>query len=167
MLALLLFVNGVVLGILAAVLAFRPDIGANFTNANLQHLFRSAGTSEGAMVAFGATIGAIASLVIGVGLWFLQEWAWWLLLLTTGLPLGRGLIVAAVTLASSPRDFWKAFGTAFWFQTIVYGVIVLYLTRLDIKRLFTARGEYYDAYAPSPLDDPDYKVELKNPAERS
>jgi hypothetical protein len=145
MLALLLLVWGVAHAVQAAVLISNPEIGASFTNPHLQHLFpRARGQAAGALGA--AMIAAVVSCAIGAGLWFLQDWARWGLLLITGIPLGRGLIAAAITLATSPSGFIKCLGGAFWFPTLICGAIVLYITRKDIQCAFTGREEYFDPY---------------------
>lgn len=140
-LALLLLFWGVAHGIQAAVLFSNPDIGARFTNTYLRHLF----PSDSAHIA-GALLAAVFSLVICAGLWFLQSWARLGLLMATGIPLGRGLVAAAATLVTSPSTFSSYFGGAFWFATLVYGAIVLFLMRPNVQHAFTGRKEYYDAY---------------------
>jgi len=46
----------------------------------------------------------------------------------------------------------KHLGDAFWLQTIVCGVIVLYLVQPDVQLAFGASKEYYDEYAPVESD---------------
>jgi uncharacterized membrane protein (DUF2068 family) len=145
---------GLALGVQAAVLIFHPFAGASFTNIHLRPLFPSAQYEAGEILIV-AVIGAVFSLVIGSGLWFLQDWARWGMLLATGIPLGCALFFAAITFTTNPSVFGKYFGVAFWFLTLVCGAMVLYLTQPGVQRAFTGRREFYDAYGMSELDSPE------------
>jgi hypothetical protein len=138
-LSLFLLLSGVVLAVQACTLYTRPDIGASFANAQIRHLF-PVDRLDAAQVLWAAIIGAIFGLVLGVGLWTLQGWARWAILIATGVPLARGLVGAVVTLATSPGEFKKYYGDGFWFLMVIYGVIVIYMTRPDIRRAFTLAG---------------------------
>jgi hypothetical protein len=134
-LAVFLLFNGVMLAVHAAVLYSHPNIGTGFTSAYLKHLF-PIDRIDATAILYGAMVGAVVSLVTGGGLWFLKDLARWAVLLVTGIPLGRGLIGAVVTLTNDPSQFRTDFPDAFWFRTIVFGVIVFYLTRSDVLRAF-------------------------------
>jgi 4-hydroxybenzoate polyprenyltransferase len=147
-LALLLLLNGASNAVYVAILYSHPEIGADFVNACLKYLV-GLGPVDAAGILLAAMAGAVVSLVIGAGLWLLQEPARWGLLVATGIPLGRGLISAAASLAQNPDQFGRYFGAGFWIRTIVCGAIVLYLVQPEVQAAFGARKEYYDAYAPT------------------
>jgi len=79
---------------------------------------------------------------------------------------GRRLVAVAEALWMSPSGVRKHLGDAFWLQTIVCGVIVLYLVQPDVQLAFGASKEYYDEYAPVESDSGECKPELKNPVAR-
>jgi hypothetical protein len=150
-LALLLLASGAALAVSAAVVYSHPEVWARFSNTYLPNLGDKVDATE---TMFLLIIGAIVSLVVGTGLWFLQEPARWALLLVTGLPLGLRMISVGMTLFSEPKDL-KSIADAFWFQSIALTIIVWYLLQPHVCRAFTGHGEFYDAYANVSSEGPD------------
>ena len=150
-LALLNLCAGTALAVHAAVLYSHPAIRTNSTNAYLRQLFPS-DPSQSAQILYGAAVGGFLLLAVAGGLWFLQELARWTMLLAAGLPLGRGVGMAAVTFATDRYHFDKLFGTAFWIEMVACGITIFYLTQPDVRDAFGRSHRFVDAYKASEQD---------------
>ncbi|MGC2209307.1 MAG: hypothetical protein WA532_04260 [Candidatus Korobacteraceae bacterium] len=149
--AMFLLLNGAVLTVLAATLYSHPDIGAGFSSAYLKHLF-PIDRIDAAQMLWGWIVGGIVSFVIGVWLWFLNEYGWWAILIVAGIPLGRSLIAVPIALVMNSGVPQKPIPDGFWFRMIFYGVIVLYLTRPDVRNAFRGPDRYLQEFDPKPQD---------------
>lgn len=154
-LAMFLILNAVMLALHAAVLYSHPNIGAGFTNSYLKHIF-PIDRYDAVSILWGSIVGSIILLVIGGGLWFLQDNARWGVLLVTGIPLGRGLIAAVTTLLMDRSHFSRNFPDGFWIRTLINGLIVLYLVRPDVRNAFGPPDRYTGLIDSKKKDTVDY-----------
>jgi hypothetical protein len=105
-------------------------------------------------------MGAVVSIAIAAGLWFLADPARWGLLVALGIPIGRGLFQAASLVAADPDKVWKTMGDTFWFELLAYVLLIFYLFRPDVQIAFNSRDRYNSAFDPKrDSDDYDYDRE--------
>jgi hypothetical protein len=125
----------------------QPDFALSYINTHLQALLPGDRTDT-AGVLYYSGIGAIVSLAIAAGLWFLADPARWGLLVVLGIPIGRGLFQAASVIATDPDKLWKTMGDIFWFELLAYALLILYMFRPDVQIAFSSRDRYNSPFVP-------------------
>jgi hypothetical protein len=125
----------------------QPDFELSYINTHLQHLLPGDRTDTAGVLYFSG-MGAVVSLAIAGGLWFLADPARWGLLMALGIPIGRGLFQAASVIAADPDKLWKTMGDRFWFELFAYALLILYLFRPDVQLAFSSRDRYNSPFDP-------------------
>ena len=158
-LALLMFCYGMLLAVQVVQLS-QPDYGINYINSHLQRLLPSERTDTVGVMYYSGT-GALLSLLIAGGLWYMREPARWGLLIVTGIPVGRGLLQASAILASDSGKVWKQMGQLFWLEVLGYALLILYLFRPDVQLAFGQHDRYAGTFDPGkkPPEEYDYDRE--------
>jgi hypothetical protein len=125
----------------------QPDIELSFMNTHFQQLLPSDRTDTMGVLYFSG-IGALLSLAIAGGLWFLKDPARWGLLMLAGAPIVRGFFQAASIIATDSGKLWTAMGDLFWFELFAYALLLLYLFRPDVQMAFGRHDRYAGAFDP-------------------
>ena len=129
-LALIHFILAGFMAVLACAVYAQTTTRANLL---LRHFLPDAYDSTETLV-FLVSSAAIL-LVIGTGLWTLQGWAWWAMMVVVGVPLGRNLVYLAVGVGSSP-SLISTIPSSVWLWLIMNSIIVLYMARIDVRQAF-------------------------------
>lgn len=145
-LALLMLCYGMLL-VVHVVQLSQPDFAISYMNSHLRQLLPSDRTDTVGVLYFSG-IGALLSLLIAGGLWFLKEPARWGLLLVAGFPVGRGLFQAAAIIATDPDKVWTQMGDFFWVELLGYVLLIAYLFRPDIQLAFGRHDRYTGEFDP-------------------
>lgn len=153
-LALLMFCYGMLLAVHVAQ-STQPDFKISYLNTHLGYLFPGNPTDTVGVLYYSG-IGAVLSLLLAGGLWFLKDAARWGLLMLTGIPVVRGLFQAASILSTDSSKVWKEMGQQFWLELFAYALLILYLFRPDVQLAFGRHDRYSGAFDPGKEAPPDY-----------
>jgi hypothetical protein len=87
-------------------------------------------------MAFFDSIGAVASVVIGFGLWSLRSWARTVLLIVAGISLGRWAVGLLLTLLFAPKNLGHALISISPIGLLINAAILWLLTQPEVERAF-------------------------------
>ena len=133
-LALLAFLNAAFCFLVVILAITHPELIRTFISR------RNPSTEEWKIqigfMAFFDSIGAVASVVIGFGLWSLRSWARTILLIVTVVSLGRWATGLLLTLLLAPRNLGHALISVRPIGLLINAAILCLLTQPEVEHAF-------------------------------